>query len=166
MSDYETVLTGLCQCGNESCNERMAAAKRMADEIDRLRAELARYEADAIHTCGPDCKRPMCVLRAELAAANEAVKALEDARYQLQRMGTQIVPAPSQDAKDSERYRWLRTNFARLCVNTSPTYDAGCDKLLTVVRAIDINENFRESEPTSVDAAIDAAMLASKGGAT
>lgn len=59
--------------------------------VRELRQALADYEADAIHSCGPDCKRPLCVMRAELAAlrAQEPVAWL----YEMPVSGERIASA-------------------------------------------------------------------------
>jgi hypothetical protein len=40
-------------------------AHAAADAIQSMRAKLAKYETDAIHTHDDDCQRPLCLLRAE-----------------------------------------------------------------------------------------------------
>lgn len=58
----------------------LAARKIIATqqlEIERLKEQLERYEGDSIHSCHPNCKRPMCMLRQE----TERLKAeLEEVR--------------------------------------------------------------------------------------
>ena len=43
-------------------------------EIAILRAKLAKYETDAVHSCGEFCQRPICVLRAERDALRAALQ--------------------------------------------------------------------------------------------
>ena len=45
MSDYDTVLEGLCRCGHAECKKRIDAANRIGWELDALRARVAELEA-------------------------------------------------------------------------------------------------------------------------
>lgn len=64
--------------------------------------------------------------------------------------------APQGDNNHAIRYRWLRKNLSRIVVSTCPV---SCeDKLFISVREISVTEHFCETEPESVDRAIDAAI--------
>lgn len=47
-----------------------------AAEIARLQAKIDNITAQGIHSCHPDCQRPLCVLRRERDAAREASREL------------------------------------------------------------------------------------------
>ena len=57
-----------------------SAARRVAEkaaaEIARLQAKIDNITAQGIHSCHPDCQRPLCVLRRERDAAREASREL------------------------------------------------------------------------------------------
>lgn len=58
----------------ESAGNELAAATERAEKAE---AEVARLDP-GVHSCGPDCQRPMCVLRRENAELRES---LTDFRY-------------------------------------------------------------------------------------
>ncbi|QDJ45009.1 hypothetical protein [Bordetella hinzii] len=63
------------------------------------------------------------------------------------------APAAASDARDAERYRWLRVRWGRIV----DTYDGDSNRLVEIREADDRFEGWDVS-PESLDAAIDAAM--------
>ena len=55
-------------------DDREASLVRMRDMLNQSRAEIARLQADGIHSCHADCTRSGCV-NARLRAENEALRA-------------------------------------------------------------------------------------------
>lgn len=58
-------------------NRRKHLNAVLADN-DRLRAEVERLEGDGIHSCSPNCPRPMCVLRRENKRLRAEVEELRE----------------------------------------------------------------------------------------
>jgi hypothetical protein len=129
--------------------ELLDALEAQAREIERL-----QVEAEQLRKGHFDASETASVLRAELAAIR-------------------AVPVADVNAglvEDAARYRWLRDNFTRLIVSTTPVClgenDDGTLILRTYVQHVYVNENFRFSVSESVDQAVDTARTqqAQKGG--
>lgn len=142
-------------------NERAAWEKVLlfATQIRRKldSAEVSQSSASGI---GHDaCERAIWIqdiARAALAA-QPAASAEPVLRDHLQR--PVMVPSLAAqkvgdgDAKDAERYRWLRVRWGRI----EDTYDGDTDQIVEIREADDKFEGW-EVSPESLDAAIDAAM--------
>lgn len=68
--------TGLSIYVREVLPDEQSEFERLKYEIEKLKKELIHYEADAIHTCGPDCQRVICVERREHQKLKEAAAVL------------------------------------------------------------------------------------------
>lgn len=104
-------------------------------------------------------------LRAEIASIHQAITDPENQPSQFGTITLAMHEATQKEVEalraDALRYKWLRDNFPRLIVNTTPVClgenEDGTLILRTYVQHFDVNENFRLAVPESVDQAIDAA---------
>lgn len=81
---YEAALTAaegdIARLKDDLASADRATSERIAElcaEIERLREENLRLEnlqPYGVHTCSPNCKQPMCILRRERDALREALR--------------------------------------------------------------------------------------------
>jgi hypothetical protein len=89
-NDARNQLTRICQeafdmqdtIGQETCADYVL--RLLKKEREEASAALDQIRANTIHTCGPYCQRPACLLRKDNAAMREAIRTAYEALDSLQ----------------------------------------------------------------------------------
>jgi hypothetical protein len=155
--------------------------------IDKLRGIVQKLRTTSmpISDIAPSIHKAADALEAQALALDVQAGSIEAVQAANQRLAAErdtlkaelaairAVPVADVNAglvEDAARYQWLRDNFTRLIVSTTPVClgenDDGTLILRTYVQHVYVNENFRFSVSESVDQAVDAARTqqAQKGG--